>query len=233
MRKGILILIVCITSLFLLGNSQADMGGIPLKSFPNQSELKLNLSLQSKHLIEELIVVPKEPFDQLEAASMIARIDLLPQSLLAKLNENDIKVELFVGKLTDNPTADHLKGIIPRGYKSKKKWDHVPGIGGGKTVLVKVGHSEKGQGHGSVNLELHELAHSVERHVYKELRHNGNFLNVWNAEKYSLFPDRDYFLTFPEEYFAETFAMFYVGLESRLLLKEKAPLTYEFINNLK
>ena len=48
-------------------------------------------------------------------------------------------------------------------------WDDVPGMGGSHTVFVKIGASDKGNGHGSVNLELHELAHSVDHIVYGDL----------------------------------------------------------------
>lgn len=37
---------------------------------------------------------------------------------------------------------------------------------------------------------------------------------------------------YPEEYFAETFAMFYVNFEQNQLLKQKAPETYNFIKQL-
>ena len=77
-------------------------------------------------------------------------------------------IKLFTGKLTDNPTASHLSGMIPRGYVNNTTWDDVPGLGGSKTVLVKIGASHKGNGHSSVNLELHELAHSIDNYVFNE-----------------------------------------------------------------
>ncbi|MGE1164464.1 anthrax toxin lethal factor-related metalloendopeptidase [Peribacillus simplex] len=41
-----------------------------------------------------------------------------------------------------------------------------------------------------------------------------------------------YFSNYPEEYFAETFAMFYVKNEQNQLLRQKAPETYNFIKQL-
>ena len=76
---------------------------------------------------------------------MISRLDRLPSSLLAKINRNGIVVKLFTGKLTENPTAAHLAGIVPRGYVKQITWDDVPGIGGSKTVLVKIGSSDQGE----------------------------------------------------------------------------------------
>lgn len=233
MRKLFYFLVVMSLSLTLLGNSQAAMGGVMLKELPSQSPLKSMLNLNTSTTIENIIVLPEGTFDEHEAASIISRIDSLPASLLDKVNRKGIKVHLFDGKLTDNPTARHLKGVIPRGYLSKKTWDEVPGIGGSKTVLVKIGHSNKGMGHGSVNLELHELAHSIDRYVYNEIRNNKRFLKIWNAEKYNMFPNQSYFLSFSEEYFAEAFAMYHLGGDYRNNLLQKAPLTYEFIRQLK
>lgn len=224
--------ILMILSLTLIGSSQAAMGGIQLKDYPRKSLLHQSLDLQSPTLLENIIILPAEPFDELQAAGIINRIDHLPHQLLEKIVSNDIKMKLFVGKLTDNPSAQNLTGLIPRGYKSKTTWDNVPGIGGSKMVLVKIGYSEKGKGHGSVNLELHELAHSIDKYVYNGIRYNHQFLSVWKQESPKLFPNQDYFLNFPEEYFAETFAMYYLNKETKSLLKENAPVTYNFIKKL-
>ncbi|MEF2098411.1 hypothetical protein V3595_27995 [Bacillus sp. CFBP9009] len=45
-----------------------------------------------------------------------------------------------------------------------------------------VGASDKGKGHGSVNLELHELAHSIDKIVYNGIRDDVNFLGIWGKE---------------------------------------------------
>ncbi|KAB2333579.1 anthrax toxin lethal factor-related metalloendopeptidase [Bacillus mesophilum] len=233
MKKVTIFSIIIFASLALMGNSQAKMHGTLLKDYPASSLLKMNLNLVSPLEIGDIFIVPEGLFDELEAASMISRVDRIPSTLLNKVNKENIHIKLFSGKLTDNPTASHLQGIIPRGYTSSKTWDEVPGIGGSRTVLVKIGSSEKGQGHGSVNLELHELAHSIDRHVYHGIRYNIHFLEIWNKEKATLFPEIEYFLNYPEEYFAESFAMFFVNEEYQAHLKEKAPLTYGFIDSLK
>ncbi|MBS4190922.1 toxin [Bacillus sp. FJAT-49705] len=232
MRRMMSFLIILLISLPLMGSSQAETDGIMLKDYARKSLLKRSLVLNSPNLLGNIIILPTEPFDELEAADIISRIDNLPYSLLKKIEKENIKLKLFVGKLTDNPTASDLTGIIPRGYKNGTTWDDVPGIGGSKTVLVKIGNSEKGKGHSSVNLELHELAHSIDRYVYDGIRYDLKFLSVWNKEKTLLFPNNDYFLSFPEEYFAETFAMYFLGGNDRRLLKEKAPETYKFIKKL-
>ncbi|WP_102263316.1 anthrax toxin lethal factor-related metalloendopeptidase [Mesobacillus jeotgali] len=233
MRKVFQIFVVIVLSLSLLGSSNANMDGIFLFEYPKQSLLYESLQPENVRLAGKLIVLPENDFDQGEAAQIINRLMLLPESMILKAVDSNIKVKLFEGRLTDNPTASHLKGIVPRGYTSEKTWDQVPGIGGSRTVLVKIGSSEKGKGHGSVNLELHELAHSLDRHVYDGIRHEERFLKIWKHESRLLFPGRAYFLDYPEEYFAESFAMFYIGGLPAKLLKEAAPQTYQYIEGLK
>ncbi|MCM3664393.1 toxin [Mesobacillus subterraneus] len=232
MRKMIQILIVIILSFTLLGSSNANMDGIFLYEYPKQSLLYASLDDETAGIAGKLVILPEEEFDQQEAASIIGRLMLLPDSMIRKAVDSNIKVKLFEGNLTDNPSARHLKGIIPRGYTSSRTWDQVPGVGGSRIVLVKIGSSEKGKGHGSVNLELHELAHSLDRHVYGQIREEERFLKIWKAESRLLFPGRAYFLDYPEEYFAESFAMFYIGGLPARLLKEAAPQTYQYIEGL-
>ncbi|MGG0716839.1 toxin [Robertmurraya massiliosenegalensis] len=233
MKKRVFVIGISVVMLILLGNSKQSNDGILLKYYPSNSPLKELLYLDDNSPINEIVILPEQHFDEVNTASIIENLQQLPPTLLAKIQQNEIFIKLFVGKLTDNPTAKHLKGMIPRGYTSNKKWDEVPGIGGGKVVLVKIGYSEKGMGHGSVNLELHELAHSIDQIIYNKLRFDPFFLHVWMNEKHALFQNRTYFITLPEEYFAEAFAMYYVNKENRSILKDNAPLTYEFIKNLK
>jgi len=57
-------------------------------------------------------------------------------------------------------------------------------------------------------------------------------INQWETEKAILFPTKDYYLDYPEEYFAESFAYYYQGITTRSELLEKAPLTYAYIEGL-
>src|SRR3954466_12083411 len=232
MKKNRYLLFIVILSLALMGNSQAELHGVKLEDFPANSILKTSINLTSEKELGNIVILPNKIFNQQEAAQVISRLDRLPSSLLAKINRNGIVIQLFTDKLTDNPTASHLSGMIPRGYVNNTTWDDVPGLGGSKTVLVKIGASNKGNGHSSVNLELHELAHSIDIYVFNELRYNRDFLEIWNQEKDQLFPGISYYLTYPEEYFAESFAYYYFGGHYRKELKRKAPLTYRLISKL-
>jgi len=231
-RKTIVSVIIAGLFLSSITTSQASYDGVWLGDYSTNSVLYQSLKIdQSLSLLDQIIVLPKQSFDQKEAAAMINRIDSIPGYILNKVKNQGIRLKLFTGKLTDNPTASHLKGKIPRGYTNNVTWDDVPGIGGSKVVLVKIGASDKGHGHGSVNLELHELAHSIDHYVFNEISGSKEFLNMLESEHEQLFPGNSYF-QYPEEYFAETFAMYYLNTESKELLRKKAPKTFEFMKQL-
>ncbi|MFJ7725645.1 toxin [Neobacillus sp. NPDC097160] len=232
MRKWVVSIII--TGLFLssITTSQASFDGTMLGDFPSNSVLYQSFKdNKSRQLLNQIIILPKQSFNQKEAAAMISRIGSLSSSLLEKVNQNGINVKLFTGKLTDNPTASQLAGQVPRGYQANITWDDVPGIGGSKVVLAKIGSSAQGKGHGSVNLELHELAHSIDRYVFGDISGSEEFHRVWEKEHEQLFPGNGYFL-FPEEYFAEAFAMYHLNKDTKEQLLLKAPLTYKFIKSL-
>jgi Pro-Pro endopeptidase len=231
-KKWVIACSILILSLSFYNISQASEEGIKLADFDDDSILMKSITIKPKKQLENIVILPETSFNQKEAAKVVSRLSRLPNQLLDQINQKGIFVKLFEGKLTDNPTASHLQGVIPRGYESKITWDDVPGIGGGKIVLVKIGYSEKGKGHGSVNLELHELAHSIDRYLLQEIKYNYLFLDIWEKERAILFPGRSYFLLFPEEYFAESFAMYYLNEETKKLLYQRAPQTYEFINKM-
>ncbi|PQD96995.1 toxin [Pradoshia eiseniae] len=182
-------------------------------------------------MLAAIIILPDNKEDWNAAKGIIKRISSLPKYLLAKIESHGIRIRLFTNQLTDQPEAAHLKGVMPRGY-TNTYWDDVPGMGGGRTVLVKVGSSERGKGHESANLELHELAHSVDSIILSDISHSAEFKAIWHTEVNQLFPNRQYFLDHPEEYFAEAFTLYFYQDETRNKLYEDAPLTYAFFREL-
>lgn len=226
MKKLFLFAMVLSASFLIIGPS-TSIDGILLKYYHDPDLLSNN------ETVNNIIIIPKESFNKEDVSLIIRRIENLPSSLLNKIDQAGIKIKLFTGKLTDNRIASYLKGVVPKGYATGKTWDEVPGMGGKKIVFVKIGRSDKGMGHGSVNLELHELAHSVDRHVFQGIRFNPLFLSIWEKEKDHLFPNNKYMTVYPEEYFAECFALYYLSEETRSQLKKGAPETYEFIGTLK
>lgn len=231
MRKWMITIVVTALFLLTMTTSQAANDGVKLKDYPKRSQLYQSLKNKPSQSLNQMIVLPKQAFDQQETAKIINRIGSLPAPLLEKINNQGITLKLFTGKLTDNPTAQQLAGQIPRGYQTKTTWDDVPGIGGGKVVLVKIGFSDKGKGHGSVNLELHEMAHSIDKFVFHSISQTSGFKQVWKKEHEQLFPKNNYFL-YPEEYFAESFAMYYLNEDTKEQLHQNAPKTFEIIKSL-
>jgi Pro-Pro endopeptidase len=228
LKISLLLTAICAGVFFVLQQTSADYPGILLKDAPINKDLTLH-----SDILDEIILLPEDSYDEDEARLIIYRLDHLPASLLKQVKAEGIMVRLFQDNLTNFPTTQHLKGVTPRGYtNTERTWDEVPGIGGSQLVLVKIGHSEKGAGHGSVNLELHELAHSIDRYILDEMYYKMKFTVVWKQESEILFPGEDYFLKYKEEYFAETFAMYYLNLKTKEALKEKAPATHQFFEEL-
>lgn len=228
MRKYIFLLSIFLFFLVSDSFSKASYIGVPLGESPLYDQLKL----KSGDLLKEMVVLPEHKFNQAEASKMIKRLDLLPRTILSKANQQQIKIILFVGDLTDIESASHLKGKVPRGYPENVLWDDLPGIGGSQNVLVKIGCSDKGSGHGSVNLEYHELAHSLQQLVYNSKRAEAQITRSWEEEAASLFPGKDYFLNYKEEFFAESFAYFFYSAETRGDLRKSAPVMYEYLSSL-
>lgn len=184
-------------------------------------------------LLEQIVVVPNIHQNDPDVKLIKSRLSKLPVSMLEKMKTNGIKIKLIDGPITSLPEFSYLKGQIPRGWeKTNKTWEEVPGIGGTETVAIRIGYSDRGKGHGSVNLELHETAHSLDSIVYMKISATESFKKIWKSESVSLFGEKQYFINYPEEYFAEAFAMYYLNDSTKSELNKKAPLTYAFFENL-
>lgn len=228
-----IVLLITITIIPIYWKAYASLDAISLEQY-RSSEMDSHLSdIANRETLNQLIYLPPGNFSEEEAAIMIRHISHIPSHILNVLVQQNVHLYLFNGNLTDVEGFEHLHGVKPRGYSDKgSNWEDVPGIGGSKLVLAKIGHSNKGLGHGSVNLELHELAHSIDRYVLGNVRYNQTFINAWKSEVSTLFPNRNYFHTFPEEYFAETFAMYYLNDVSRFELAKRAPYTFLFYQDM-
>ncbi|AMX83553.1 toxin [Geobacillus subterraneus] len=190
-------------------------------------------SVPSYDVLSRIVIVPEADFSPEEANETIRTLARIDRGILERAANHHIYIQLLTGPITDEPAARHLRGKTPRGYApGSKTWDEVPGLGGSHLVLVRLGHSEKGKGHGSVNLELHEFAHSLDHIVFERIHETDEFQAIWREEAPRLFPGESYFLTYPEEYFAESFAYYYASDETRETLRTAAPDTYAFIRRL-
>jgi hypothetical protein len=183
-------------------------------------------------LINQLMELPTSSYDKQEADNMITRIGQISPDILERLVQNKVKIRLINGKLTDEPEYRELRGVTPRGWEGTgETWDDVPGIGG-NPVILRIGYSETGQGHGSLNLELHETSHAIDMYVLGNVSQSEKFIDVFNKEANQLFPKNGYMDTFVEEYFAESSCMYFFSNQTRNQIKTLAPLTYSFLTDI-
>lgn len=234
MRKLFVVCLFLISFLPALTLAKGEITGLTLGDAAQKHHLVIEIDDKGvKNLLNQLILVPEtNDYNHEEVQKMVLRIAKIHPTFLHDLIVNNVKVKLFSGTLTDEPYFADLKGVSPRGWSSNKTWDQVPGAGGTKIAAAKIGASEPGNGHGSINLELHELGHAVERSVFKGLRNNKEFLVIWEDEVSLLFNNNKYFNSYPEEYFAEVFAMYYLSEETNEEVQENAPKTYRYMQEL-
>ncbi len=160
------------------------------------------------------------------------RLERIPIDFIEELNDKDVELILTYDPITSLSEYAHLKGVVPRGWESTgRTWDDVPGIGG-DPIAVRIGYSFDASAHGSVNLELHEVAHGIDIYTLSTVSDEADFMAIWKEEAPIMFSDAPYMVDYPIEYFAECFAYYYLNEETNLLLKEKAPKTWHFIKDL-
>ncbi|TDL82681.1 anthrax toxin lethal factor-related metalloendopeptidase [Peribacillus frigoritolerans] len=226
----LLVLIISLAAMFSI--YQYVFADVPSGSLLEDHSLSSKVSLSSGSALNKMVYLPAQPFSEQDAEAMVNHLNQVHPVILEKARQHNVTIKLFTGKLTDEEGLEHLSGQTPRGYSIKSDWDRVPGMTEDNRVFVKIGHSQYGMGHGSVSLELHEFAHAADRNVFSNIRNNPFYLNIWKQEAGLLFPGKTYFERFPEEYFAEIFAMYYLNEKTRGELRENAPLSYRFISKL-
>src|SRR5688500_2316696 len=102
MRKWVVSSIIAGLFLSMLTTSQASFDSIKLGDYPRNSELYQLIDNESNlEQVNEMILLPKSLFNEKAAAGIITRISKLPEALLEKINDQDITLKLFTGKLTD------------------------------------------------------------------------------------------------------------------------------------
>lgn len=166
-----------------------------------------------------------------EAQRMISRMNNVENQILYQTNNNGAVFILADTPITEQPEFAHLKGVVPRGHTNS--WDDIPGAGG-HVSMARIGYSEYGRGHSTINLELHEYGHVVDSFtVGVQVSETEEFRAIHAAEVDQLMnsnSQREYY-DMVGEYFGETFAMYYYTAESRAELAEKAPRTHAFFDD--
>lgn len=197
--------------------------------------LNQDISAQDQNLTDMIEVRTTDSSNNAEAEQMIERLNNVDSRILYETNRSGVSIILMDVPLTDLPEFQHLSGTVPRGWEqSGSTWDDVPGAGG-FTTAARIGYSNAGNGHSTINLELHEYAHAVDSYTAGfTFSSTSEFSSLMASEKNALFGDHQVsqYFDVPSEYFAEVFAMYYLGGEDRNKLQSRAPQTYEYIETL-
>jgi hypothetical protein len=181
---------------------------------------------------KQLFTLPQEPYDEETAKLMVDRILRIEPDVLETLVYQGVRIKLVNGPITDEPEMAALKGVVPRGWENTgKTWSDIPGVGG-NPVIVRIGFSEEGMGHGSYNLELHETFHAIDDYVLQGASASSAFMAAFHEEAGSLFGGNGYEELYPEEYFAEAAAMLYYSDDTRALAQTTLPKTYAFLTGI-
>lgn len=187
---------------------------------------------QEQPILDKLVVLPSGDYNHSEAAAMKQRLEKIPPSILNGLYSKGVKIKFTQGAITNEPELAYLKGVVPRGWEGTGlTWDDVPGVSE-LIVAVRIGYSEKGKGHNSLNLEMHETLHAVDRLVFNEVSSTEEFKTIFNKEANVKYKDDGYVSMYPIEYFAEAASLYLYSDTTRNDLKSSMPLTYEFMAKL-
>lgn len=183
-------------------------------------------------IINKLVVLPSSEYNVKEAEAMKERLAKIPARILNQLYDKGVTIKLTNDIITNEPELSYLKGVTPRGWEGTgMTWDDVPGVSE-RIVAARIGYSNKGHGHNSFNLEIHETMHAVDRIVFNEISSTEEFKNIFNQEANIKYNGDGYVSVHPTEYFAETASLYVYSDATREELKETTPLTYEFMDKL-
>ena len=162
---------------------------------------------------------------------VVNELGKLSNKRLDALIEKNVKIYVVRDSVTEH--WKELKGVKPRGWPEGKSWDDVPGGASGNTVVVATIGSEdkrripqRGEGHGSVSLVLHEVGHVFEDEGLK----SAEFAKARQEDLNSL---SDYYTQDGEagmsETYAENFAYYYTDSSK---MKKTHPGLFGYFNPL-
>lgn len=173
----------------------------------------------------------------------IHSLDKIPKQLINMLEDNETEIIFIDFPLPDLPELAYLDDEgTPRGYDEGDTYrDDVHGI-----YVRKVEEDTKERYEAMVTrwvetdsrelkeIMLHELGHAIshgsEDTEWEDEFASTEFLNIHEEEQRKLIPDNDYY-NVAAEYFAQAFMYYYYDDARKNELKEKAPKTYQYIED--
>lgn len=196
--------------------------------------LSLSAFAQEDFFLSHNIILKSENIPQEFIDDFIVQFNKFPEPLMQEMLSRKAKIHLIYGHgVTDDPSW----GLSSRTWDGRS-WKDVPGAGGnprsGEPTRIVVNRLH--EGHGSVNLFLHEHAHALDSTYKTDEASNSR---TWKAliklphikEYLSSICKINYCLV-PREAFAETFARYYENEELRNDLSERAPELRSFFEGL-
>jgi hypothetical protein len=243
---------------------QADRAAEPLERRNNRSETQLSVMTEKR--VEEILaeyslgtgwsedtlkkltpfmgVKIFASFEALPAQEREAALNevmdvysRLPVNLVIELRKRGRGIELVADNVTNHPAMASYANVRPRGWAEGRTWSEVPGAGAtGNHGTIIAGNSLH-QGHGSVDLILHEVGHTVDR--YFKDRDGGMEFSNRNpfSEINALTPfselygvSSSYQQSHTEENFAEMFAYYFNSDYTRAHLQRQYPEGFRYMS---
>lgn len=164
---------------------------------------------------EKLIILPDKDFNPEIVENIRARIERIPSKILKELYNEGVRIQLINGSITDLPLLKEYNG---------QKFDDFNGIYYPGTAVIRIDNNYK------YAIELHEIGHAIDASLLK-ISTTEEFLNIFSKEAHAIFqsPNETYYSSSPQEYFAQTFCMYYYDSYNRKKLKRSAPETYKIL----
>ncbi|MDP4179274.1 MAG: Ig-like domain-containing protein [Bacillota bacterium] len=189
--------------------------------------------ISKKEAFNEILVKNKLSDKPLVINAMQLVEDKVPDKFIYNLFNMNIKIEFTSDKIESdneyNPSGLASGVFIPEEHKIQICYDQDEQYGLGETLLHEIGHT---------------VDFTYTQNGFKCSIADGNdkFMNIYKSEASNLFnpsnfygvsqSDLDYYVKQPEEYFAECFSLYYFNEDTKKILKEKAPQTYDYIQSI-
>ncbi|MDP4089197.1 MAG: Ig-like domain-containing protein [Bacillota bacterium] len=186
------------------------------------------------------IIVQNEFVDNDKVKRTMDRIKELPGDILEMLVKSEIKIRYVAQKITDMKEFSSLKTAEDNDLM-------VYGAFNYPNIVVDVRFNEEDPINSFDTVTIHEIGHAYD-YLYNvvhnssdyKLSSTSQFYSTWKNEAPQLFNSENsdkpeeylsYYTNSKDEYFAQSFAYYFCGDETRNFLKEKAPESYEFIKD--
>jgi hypothetical protein len=153
--------------------------------------------------------------NEADRQAVVAEMIKMPLPALEALKKKGVKVVVCRNSVTE--IRQDLKGVQPRSWPPGTTWDTVPGLNdpNSKRVIIATRNGQvppTGDGHGGVNLVLHEVGHAVGDAVTTGGVSDARFIAARDADKARLDNyEGDANPAGVRETYAESFARFYAN----------------------